>query len=68
MDYSRESRMDSSDIDIDWVALIGSWILAWSLIWFLPPIVAVGLTLYALYLWTRYRRKRDAQAELQPGD
>jgi hypothetical protein len=57
--------MDTNDIEIDWVALIGSWILAWGgLALGLHPIVAVSGTLYALYLWTSYRKRRDAQAEL----
>lgn len=62
MSYSREDRMDASDIDVDWVALVGSFILVWGgLALGLPPIIAVSATLLAVFGWRAHRRKQDAR-------
>lgn len=47
------------DHDIDWVALIGSWILAIALLQVLSPLLAVPLTLAAVFAWHRGWKRRQ---------
>ena len=51
------------DHDIDWVALIGGFVLAWVLVMVLPQILAVPLTLAAVLTWHRHWKRRNALIE-----
>lgn len=62
--------MEPSGIDIDWVALIGSWVLGWGLLLappylgfaLLPGPAVVAVTLSALFVWhARWKRRNLLQ-------
>jgi hypothetical protein len=52
--------------DVDWVALIGAWVLAYGLLLVLPPFFAIPLMLVAVFAWhSRWRQRHGLAPMLQ---